>query len=452
MKVEELRNRLELNTEDDLKLYNFYTDILDNDYDNIKKYISYLENDKSKLYYIPIMEIISKGKDNIDSIPLHLLGKLDIIKKSDETPRRIIAGYSSVIEIDKEDHLIPKETLKGGVETLLKNSDYANLMLYHQNIQIGKIILEYGDLTTHVDDNGLYVICEIRQDLEIANEIWGRILDNEINGFSIAGEVILAHDECDNDKCVRIIDKLNIFEISLCTKPINSKSGFVIISKSECDNVNEEEQLMVKKENTVEKDNDCKDCDTKETEVIEKQEEQTEQVEQTEILESDKEEEVEVETKSEESITPDYSSEIEELSRKIEALEGSIAEMHKAGEPKPEIVENQEDEDEEEEIEEEIEEEEKSYATKEDFDSLMKSVGNLVEAVEGLGKVDEFKKSIKTSNDQISELKKRVEIIERSEQSPQTEVEVEEEKETSKYVPKLVKDPIRPGVLYKDLD
>jgi hypothetical protein len=35
------------------------------------------------------------------------------------------------------------------------------------------------------------------------------ILDNKFNAFSISGEVLLSHNKCDSEKCVKIIDKMN---------------------------------------------------------------------------------------------------------------------------------------------------------------------------------------------------------------------------------------------------
>ena len=74
-------------------------------------------------------------------------------------------------------------------------------MLVHQNVQIGQILEEWGDLKTHVDDKGLFIVAKIRDDLQIANEVWNQILGHKLNGFSIAAEVLLDHKVCDDEKC-----------------------------------------------------------------------------------------------------------------------------------------------------------------------------------------------------------------------------------------------------------
>jgi phage head maturation protease len=70
-------------------------------------------------------------------------------------------------------------------------------MLVHKNIQVGKILPGYNEVKTHVDEQGLFIVAEIRNDLEIANKLWECILNGDLNSFSIAGEVLLSHDECD---------------------------------------------------------------------------------------------------------------------------------------------------------------------------------------------------------------------------------------------------------------
>jgi len=220
------------------RIYRHFTDILGCAYDDIRKYVHiHYNNAGSYTSYVPIYELVLKPMNQIDaiqmsSLPVHLRGGFHQLSKAEDHDR-VIAGYASVIEIDKENQVIPKTALEEGIQSLLENSEYSNLMLVHQNIQVGKIISEYGDVKTHVDDKGLFIVAKIRSDLDTSNQVWKLIVDGKLNGFSIAGEIVRAHDECDDSKCVKIIDKLNIFEVSVCDKPVNTKSGFVILSKGE---------------------------------------------------------------------------------------------------------------------------------------------------------------------------------------------------------------------------
>jgi HK97 family phage prohead protease len=169
---------------------------------------------------------------NKDKFPLSLIGNIEIVKKGENN--RIIAGYASVAMVDSQNQFIPLETLKAGLNTLLGDMSYANLMLSHQNIQVGKILQKWGKLTTHVDDKGLYLLAKIREDIAVANEVWDSVLKGKINAFSIGCEVLSDPREvCDVNGCITYLDKINILECSLCSSPVNKLSGFTIISKSD---------------------------------------------------------------------------------------------------------------------------------------------------------------------------------------------------------------------------
>lgn len=189
----------------------------------------------------------------IEKFPLNLVGNIEIIKKGENN--RIIGGYSNVAIVDSQNQFIPLETLKAGLTTLLNDMSYANLMLSHQNIQVGKILQKWGKLTTHVDDKGMYILAKIREDIQVANELWDSILKGEINGFSIGCELLSDPREiCDANGCITVLDRINILEVSVCTHPINKLSGFTIISKSNvkdvcknCDIMIENQKINTKK-------------------------------------------------------------------------------------------------------------------------------------------------------------------------------------------------------------
>jgi len=202
-----------------------------------------------------------------DKINICLKGNTKILlSKSDG--KRIIAGYANVAIIDQENQYIPLSVLQKGIQSLLADSSYANLMIMHKNIQIGKIIPSYGKYKTGVDNKGLFIVCEIRKDIKVADEIWAAILQKQISGFSIGCEVLLSHKVCDNKECVTVLDKINIFEVSVCTEPVNQKSGFVVIAKSDFNKFQSNIDVLnvdnISKENMVEeikKDaTPCTDC------------------------------------------------------------------------------------------------------------------------------------------------------------------------------------------------
>ena len=276
-------------------------------------------------------EIINKTSFNIT-------GNFGIVQKGEE--KRIIAGYASVIEVDDENDYIPKEALKNGIETLLKNSDYSNLMLIHKNIQIGKVMKSYNKLKTHVDDIGLFIVAEIRKDLDIANQVWNDIVKGVLNGFSIAAEVLKSREICNSTKCIKLIERMNIFEISVCNQPTNSKSGFVVISKSKTNPVNVDDVIKAKENNMTDVENKSNDVENDST--ISSDGESTETLSEN-IESSDTVDEFDMRTA------------FDELSRQIEALTGIVSELQKPDEEPeepsgPEPVEKSIDDEHEEEI------------------------------------------------------------------------------------------------------
>jgi HK97 family phage prohead protease len=196
---------------------------------------------------------------------MDIYGSMEVISKS---KRKIIAGYSSLAVVDTENEFISLEALKMGLETLMKDESYSNIMIVHQNVQIGKILKEYKDLKTHVDDKGLFIVAEIRDDLEIAKQTWERILSEELNGFSIGGEIIEDHKVCDEDGCINIIDKINLFEVSVCSSPINRDSKFIVVNKCNVDNV-----IKDFNDDVEDDEDDYEDEDEDEDEEIEEEEE-----------------------------------------------------------------------------------------------------------------------------------------------------------------------------------
>jgi HK97 family phage prohead protease len=199
---------------------------------------------------------------------MDIYGSMEVISKS---KRKIIAGYASLAVVDTENEFISLEALKMGLDTLMKDESYSNIMIVHQNVQIGKILKSYKDLKTHVDEKGLFVVAEIRDDLEIAKQTWERILSGELNGFSIGGEIIDEHKVCDEDGCVNIIDKINLFEISVCSSPINQDSKFIVVNKCNVENVIKDFNNDIEdEEDDYEEEDDDEDEEIEEEEEIEK--------------------------------------------------------------------------------------------------------------------------------------------------------------------------------------
>ena len=362
-----------------------------------------------------ISKLFNKSERHIH---LDLRGNIKVVHKSDS--RKIIAGYASLAVIDTENEYIPVEVLKDGLATLMDDESYANIMIVHKNIQIGKILERFDNLTTHVDDKGLFIVAEIRDDLEIAKATWEKIEDGEIRGFSIGGEIIEDHKECDDKGCIKVIDKINLFEISVCSCPVNKDSGFEIVNKSYVNKMLENCDDIMKKKKTEPKvleveEEPCKDCEEEVEEVVEEKSDDEEE----ETPEEEEKAEEEPEPVKEEEKAEDEPEPIEDILTKsdiIETIKETITETLKSLHEK-ELQEDEEDEEEEpmeDEEEEEVPEEEKKKSNdevvEETSEELEMAVKARDEAIEGL-------------NNEIKALKEQVKNLEETEEEPKTSTE-----------------------------
>jgi len=389
-----------------------------------------------------LKDITLKGEGyNSIKIPIRLFGNAKIIKKAEKDNKRIISGYANLAVVDSQNQLIPTEVLKAGIETLMTDLSYANLMLFHKNIQIGKILPEYGELKTHVDDRGLYIIAEIRQDTEIANEIWQQILDGNINGFSIGCEVIDSHDKCDlkGENCIEVLDEINIFEVSLTNFPANEMSGFVVISKSKYDEGIDLDNYL----------NVCDKCGI-EKDIM------TKKKVKSEVTEEETTSETEDETKSEEGSTTEEATTEEEqksVEDRIESMERSIFNIEATIEKLSELIKPEEEEKQEEESENSTEEQsqeaeekkskeqESTKETSKEGESPLDAVLKAIDEIKSIltekkagdkekSDIDELKLAVKARDDEIEALNKKVEILTKSDEKKGSKTVQENEDES----------------------
>jgi len=438
------------------------------------------------------LNITITESEEITRTPFHLRGNIEIINKSDNpNDDRIIAGYANVTIVDDDEQFIPVETLKKGIETLLKDPHYSNLMVMHGNLQIGKIIPKHKELSTHVDENGLYIVCQLRNDLKIANELWSRILEGSFRGFSIGCEVLEDHDQCNEERCVSVLDKINIFEVSICEHPVNKESGFKIINKSkfdeiypdncmsECNNtkigdsmpkkkkLSEEKQKEEPKEQPTEKaeDTECADCTEPEVTEEAKAEEPVPEPEPV-----SEEPQVETEQKSIEDRLNSIDAKIDELSMVIESLvpkqegeeelppedvdeETPPDEYEEDVPPEEEWSKDKKSEDpEEEEPEPEPTEEKSEEAPVEEtplpevsLDDLKKSIDNILEKLGEFTKNEDIKTELKARDDIIDSLSKKLDIITKAKREKAEPKTIQSKDETEERESDIV---IRRGTVY----
>jgi len=174
--------------------------------------------------------------------------------------RRIIHGYASVETIDKQQELVTISALQKAWERLKTAGEkYANINLEHSNITIGKVLLdeiikdsEGKDYWSHVDDRGLYIVAELRDDIEIADRVWDMANKGELNAYSIGGRALKKRLVNKGGQSFFQIDDLELYEVTICKRGKNPLSGFEVL-KSYLDNGLISQEMFLQKSEELKK-------------------------------------------------------------------------------------------------------------------------------------------------------------------------------------------------------
>ena len=176
---------------------------------------------------------------------LQLVNRNAVIRKLDlrETKgeRRLISGYANVSDIeDSQGDVMSHDALVNAWNRWSGNPDFCILSLLHSNIPLAKVVFE--EVTdskgiTHrsgVDETGLYIVAEVRRDVTLADEIWGKIQSGEFRGFSIGGRNLNPQPEtCTGTRCVRPITDLELYEVAIVDHPANQVSLFNMLKRDD---------------------------------------------------------------------------------------------------------------------------------------------------------------------------------------------------------------------------
>jgi len=148
--------------------------------------------------------------------------------------RRIITGYASVDVVDRERQRIPISALKNAVKLFMENAYYRPINVFHSDVTIGRILQKWTNpktgqiYETKVDDKGWLVVCELRDDIDIANKVWNEVVKGNLRCFSIAGtskDKLYKHE---NGQDYEQVNSLEIYEATVCAMGVNQLSRFDI--------------------------------------------------------------------------------------------------------------------------------------------------------------------------------------------------------------------------------
>ena len=123
----------------------------------------------------------------------------------------VIAGYASVEMVDKQGDLITTGALKGAFDNFMKADGFRNVQL---------------------DDAGLFVVIQVRDDIEKAREVANEIRKGALRGFSIGGQAFKRMRKADSEHGdYTEISKLELHEVTICEKGINPEATFRILKE-----------------------------------------------------------------------------------------------------------------------------------------------------------------------------------------------------------------------------
>ena len=166
--------------------------------------------------------------------PVEHAGNISIVKADNDL---VIAGYASVEMVDKQGDLITRSALKNAFDGFMKADGFRNVQLAHSNIQVGSVIPQYTDSDgrvwkSGVDDAGMFVVIQLRDDIEKAREVANEIRKGALRGFSIGGQAFKRMRKSDQKHGdYTEISKLELHEVTICEKGINPEATFRILKE-----------------------------------------------------------------------------------------------------------------------------------------------------------------------------------------------------------------------------
>ena len=172
----------------------------------------------------------------------------------------IVAGYASVELVDKQGDIITRGALKDAFRKFMEDPKYRNVQLAHSNIQVGEVIPNYTDAEgrlwkSEVDDVGMFVVVQLRNDIEKAKEVSAEIRKGGLRGFSIGGQAFKRMRKSDPKRGdYQEISKLELHEITICEKGINPEATFSILKEDKTEKgekMTEENDDMMKQMSDV---------------------------------------------------------------------------------------------------------------------------------------------------------------------------------------------------------
>jgi len=143
--------------------------------------------------------------------------------------RRIVSGFASLDNIDKQDDIV---TTEASMDAFARFR--GNIREMHQPLAVGKMVSfkedKYFDPESKKFYSGVFVSAYVSKG---AQDTWEKVLDGTLTGFSIGGRMNKWDDAYDekSDKAIRVIKQYDLVELSLVDSPANQFANIVSVEK-----------------------------------------------------------------------------------------------------------------------------------------------------------------------------------------------------------------------------
>ena len=156
------------------------------------------------------------------------------IQKMDMVDPLVIGGPASVEMIDREGHLITTNALNKAFKKFMDNQRTRNVMVLHSDVQVGWALPAYiskgGQIfKSGVGDNGLFFICELRDDTAIAKKVADQINQGMLKSYSIAGSATKIQNMKKGETPYMQVDEMELAEVTICEKGVNQGASFELL-------------------------------------------------------------------------------------------------------------------------------------------------------------------------------------------------------------------------------
>jgi len=156
------------------------------------------------------------------------------IQKMDMVDPMVIGGPASIEMIDREGHLITTNALNKAFQKFMGNQRTRNVMVLHSDVQVGWALPAYiskgGQIfKSGVGENGLFFICELRDDTAIAKKVADQINNGLLKSYSIAGSATKIQNMKKGLTPYMQVDEMELAEVTVCEKGVNQGASFEIL-------------------------------------------------------------------------------------------------------------------------------------------------------------------------------------------------------------------------------